>query len=689
MGEPGPLELVDTPFLADGYFEVDGSGALVRVNRRALELYGVAEGELAAIFSAPPLERTDLVAGIIARKVADPETYLAALHRHWTASEDVVFDDIPMADGRVLERYGVPIRGRGGGIVGRAAFLRDVTGRRRAEHVLREQARRSSALAELGELALLAEDLDALQRLAVRLVEATLGADAVHVLAVQPGGESLELRHANVAEGNIGPEPISVGDTLSGFTLRTGGSVVSSDLAAEKRFSVPRLLAMGMRSGISCIVRGRERPHGTLAAFWRSPRSFDPEEVRFVEAAAAVLAAALTRADAEARLLAREQEATEMQARLALADRMASVGTLAAGVAHELNNPLSFVMANLSFLAGGVSRLAASDPDLARELGDAIHEAREGGERMRGIIRDLKTFTRAGAEGSGPVELPRVLESCLGMAWGQIRHRARLVRDLAEVPPVRGDEGKLAQVFLNLLVNAAQAIPAGAADENEIRITARTTPAGRVSVEVRDTGRGIEPQSLRRIFDPFYTTKPVGEGTGLGLTICHNIVRALGGTIEVESTAGRGSTFRVLLPVAEGSPAGPPAPPEPPPASERRGRVLVVDDEPLVGMAVRRAIGGDHDVEVVTSARAALERLGAERFDAVVCDLLMPEMTGMDLLEAVSERFPEIAERMLFVTGGAFTPAARRFVEENRERCLEKPFEVAVLRRLVRRRVGP
>jgi signal transduction histidine kinase len=684
-GAPGPL--VDTPFLADGYFEVDAAGSLVRFNRRALELYGFDQGEIARVLAAPLEEVPGILVALNLEKVADPATFLAGLRRHLTVPDETVFDQLTMRDGRVLERYAVPLRGPDGRVTGRASYLRDVTARRAEVQELRERAERSIAIAELGELALLAEDLDALERLAVRLVERTLAADAVHFLSVQPDGKSLALRHANLPEGNIGAEPIVIVESsLSGYTLKAGGSVVSSDLVAEKRFVAPRLLAMGMRSGISCVVRGRDSPYGTLAAFWRRPRSLEQEEVRFVETAANVLAAALTRADAEARLLQREGEAREMQSRLALADRMASLGTLAAGVAHELNNPLAFVVANLTFVEEGLARLPGADP--GGQLSEAIREAHQGAERMRGIIRDLRTFTRSETDGTGLVDVRKVLESCVSMAWSEIRHRARFVRDLAEVPPVRGDEGKLAQVFLNLLVNAAQAIPEGAAERNRIQLATFPRADGWVAVEVRDTGRGIEPDSFRRIFDPFFTTKPVGEGTGLGLTICHNIVRAMGGTIEVESASGQGSTFRVVLPAAEQRPAERAEQAGPPRARGRRGRVLVVDDEPLVGAAVRRALSGDHDVAVVGGGREALERLSAEEFDAVVCDLLMPEITGMDLYEQVRARFPRLADRMVFVTGGAFTPAARRFVEENRERCLEKPFEMAALREMVQRQLG-
>jgi PAS domain S-box-containing protein len=789
------VQIIDTPFLLlDGYMEVDAEGSVVRMNRRALEIYGGAAEDVARALRAPPEEQQRLWVELAAERAADPRTFRAALHRHRSLAPEVIFDLVPLRDGRILERCSVPVRDAAGRVTGRAAYLRDVSARRGDEEDLRERARRSAAVADLGELALFAEDLDALARLAVRVVAGTLGADLAHFLELSPADRVLRLRHVNVPEGTIGVEPISAdAGSMSGYTLQCDSSVVSSDLDAERRFTAPRLRAIGVRSGISAIVRGRERPHGILAVFWRRPHSFAPEEIRFVETTANVVAAALVRAETEQRLLEREREARavfentldalvtlddggrlvdanqtacqllgrplqalrgldlaglfgasgqrlrvewsklvegarfagelevaagggpriveysavsrilpsrhllvmhdvtadrQMRSRLALADRLAAARALAAGVAHELNNPLSYVVANLTFVAESLQRLArvADEAGPTGELADAVREAREGAERMRAIIRDLKTFSRAAESRTGPVDLRGVLESCVSIAWNEIRHRARFVRDLADVPPVRGDEGRLGQVFLNLLVNAAQAIGEGQADRNEIRLSTRLRADGRIAVELRDTGCGISQENLSRIFDPFFTTKPVGEGTGLGLTICHNIVTALGGAIEVESLPGCGSVFRVVLPPEEAvRPAPAPLRLTPVPGvAGRRGRVLVVDDEPLVGAAVRRALGTDHDVTVVPGGREALRRLERERFDVVVSDLLMPEVTGMELHAAVEARDPALAERMIFVTGGAFTPAARRFVEEHRERVLEKPFELAALRELVR-----
>jgi CheY-like chemotaxis protein len=219
-------------------------------------------------------------------------------------------------------------------------------------------------------------------------------------------------------------------------------------------------------------------------------------------------------------------------------------------------------------------------------------------------------------------------------------------------------------------------------------------------VEIRDTGVGIPSDVLDRIFEPFFTTKPLGVGTGLGLAIAHGIVTGAGGRIEVESRVGHGSLFRVLLPPS------PPSQPPPPPArrepaatapaagAERAGarpRVLVIDDEPLVGRAMVRALGDHYQVAIATSAADGLRRLDAgEPFDAIVCDLMMPQMTGMELQARISARMPALAARMVFITGGAFTDAATEFLRTTPNGWIEKPFDPRRLREAVERAIaGP
>jgi two-component system cell cycle sensor histidine kinase/response regulator CckA len=237
-------------------------------------------------------------------------------------------------------------------------------------------------------------------------------------------------------------------------------------------------------------------------------------------------------------------------------------------------------------------------------------------------------------------------------------------------------------VVLNLLVNAAQAIPESATETNEIRVATGLAEDGRVFIEVSDTGPGITLEVQRRMFDPFFTTKAVGDGTGLGLAICHSIVAELGGEIVVESEPGRGTTFRVLLPVAAAiaSPQSPVVAPD----ERRRARVLVVDDDPSVAVTVKRILGRDHDVVIASGGGDALALLSADpSFDVVVCDVMMPDVSGMDVYRELSRRTPDLTSKLVFMTGGAFTPLARELVATTPQPCIEKPFEADVLRRAV------
>ncbi|HET9555182.1 MAG TPA: ATP-binding protein [Anaeromyxobacteraceae bacterium] len=234
------------------------------------------------------------------------------------------------------------------------------------------------------------------------------------------------------------------------------------------------------------------------------------------------------------------------------ASRLAGVGTLAAGAAHEINNPLGGVLGNLTFLRDGLAGLGEAVPPARREevaeLSRAVEDAREGATRVRDVVRSLKSFSRPDEGEQEPTDLAAVVESAVGLTRHDLRHRARVTTRFEPAPAVLASGRRLEQVFVNLLVNAAQAIPEGRAEENEVAVSVGPGPGGQVVAEVRDTGAGMTPEVRAHLFEPFFTTKPVGSGTGLGLAICHGIVSAHGGRIEVESAPGAGSTFRVVLP---------------------------------------------------------------------------------------------------------------------------------------------
>ena len=379
----------------------------------------------------------------------------------------------------------------------------------------------------------------------------------------------------------------------------------------------------------------------------------------------------------ERTLLAAERRS--LQAALVETERLASLGTLAAGVAHEINNPLAYVIANVEYVEAALARSSIAGDAEVRE---AIVETREGCERIRAIVRDLQLFSREPEKNDGAVDVRRVLDSSANIVTNEIRPRARLTKDYGDVPLIAANPARLGQVFLNLVLNAAQAIRAGEPTRHEIRLETRVED-GAIVVRVSDTGEGIPPEIRSRIFDPFFTTKPMGVGTGLGLSISHRIVTKMGGELTVEDRRGPGATFRVRLPITEAKLREPPQEPSGP-ARRRRASVLVIDDEPLIGATIERVLGDAYDIEATTNPDAAIARLAdGARFDLILCDLMMPGRNGMDVHAAVARSSPDQAQRMVFLTGGAFSAAAKEFLSQSGSPIVDKPFSVDELRRRI------
>jgi len=409
-----------------------------------------------------------------------------------------------------------------------------------------------------------------------------------------------------------------------------------------------------------------------------------------------------------------ESEKKRLEASMAQADRLANMGMLAASMAHELNNPLAYVHYNVESLAQDLPLLASAterccaalrgqvgDATYADIVGDgasmlepamfedAIDRAREalgGTRRMKAMTRGLGIFSRVEQVERSRFQLETAIEAAISLAANELSQRARLVRTYGQVPAVWASEGKLSQVFLNLLLNAAHAIEEGTAQNNQIRICTWAEGSNAL-VEITDTGKGIPQENLTRIFEPFFTTKPAGLGTGLGLAICSSIVTELGGDLRVESAVGKGTRFVLRLPIK------PELPQErqaaivskiPRDKAETRGRILVVDDEEAIRKSVERMLSRDHDVITVASGEQARELLEQDpAFDVVLCDLMMSGMSGMALHAWLTERDPWLARQVVFVTGGAFTPRASEYLASVGNLRLEKPVDASELKRLV------
>ena len=400
-------------------------------------------------------------------------------------------------------------------------------------------------------------------------------------------------------------------------------------------------------------------------------------------------------------------ERRRIETQLAQAERMASLGALAAGVAHEINNPLTYVLLRLEAIADTSRRLKLGlrsledglaetqgreaarelvsrhfDIEAVAELGDHAATASEGAQRVRRIVGDLRVFSRGQDDTQQVLDVHEPLELAASMASFELKHRASLVKRYGAKKHVSANVNRLAQIFLNLILNAVQSLDDDGETASEVTLTTRDE-GDAVVVEVADTGVGIPEEHFSRLFEPFFTTKPVGLGSGLGLAICHGIVRSFGGEIRVESRTGdgvaTGSTFAVVLPgtllPVETAPA---------PASQQRswksGRILVIDDEPHIAESIAIALGRFGQVVTAASGAAARNLLVVDpAFDVILCDVVMPGFTGIDLHRHLSLQAPALAARMLFMTGGRSDEEARAFAESVGDRWLEKPVDIRAL----------
>jgi signal transduction histidine kinase/ActR/RegA family two-component response regulator len=370
---------------------------------------------------------------------------------------------------------------------------------------------------------------------------------------------------------------------------------------------------------------------------------------------------------------------------LAKAGRLVSLDFLAGGIAHQINNALTPMRLSLGRLVSfELSRRPLSVERLHRI--ELLQDVREGVARIEHILRELKVFSHTNDSPNRPVDVQALLDVALGLASHEIRHRARLVCDYAAAPLVRAKPAELRQVFLNLLINAVQAIPEGEVHVNEIRVTTRTDDHRRAVIEIKDSGTGIPPDVTARVFEPFFTTRAEGKGLGLGLAVARDIVSAQGGEITIDSVVGKGTTVRVALPPCAEDWASPEVPDEPRPAPavfSNRRRILILDDDRPVAAALALELEA-HDVVVAGSGREALEILRRDKeFDLILCDLMMPEISGMDVYEALRLIDPTLLSRMVLMTGGAFTTRARQFISKVDTPLIEKPFHPGQLNEIV------
>jgi two-component system, cell cycle sensor histidine kinase and response regulator CckA len=637
-----------------GYFTLNHAGVIQKANLTAARLLGVSRGDLV---------KQPLCGFIVA-------AHLDVYHCH---RRRLIETGIPQGcELRVLRRDGEPCwmrleettaRGDSGELVCRAV-LSDITARRRTEETLGASETRHRILFE--------QSHDALMTLAPPNWTFTSGNSTTVVLF----GASDEADFLSHPPSDYSPR------------LQPDG--------ADSAVKASAMIALVMRAG----------SHFYEWTFRRLSGQEFPATVH------------LTRMEIDGHALLHatvrdETEVKRLQAMLRQADRLNSMGTLAAGVAHEINNPLTYVIHNLESLSEDLPRLTGVlerslsklraevgdetfmarlgpdatllEPAALEEMSQRAQEALDGIERIKTISKAIGAFSRVESTERFRVDVNYAIECATTMALTVIKFRAKLVVKLATLPPIWASEGKLSQVFLNLLINAAQAIEEGNARGNRIEICTWAED-DQVFATVEDTGKGISEAHIQQIFEPFFTTKPAGVGSGLGLPICRNIISELGGDIQVASEPGKGTCFTVRLPVRRGISEAPPAMTNEERAAlpHARGRVLLIDDEPCILKVLVGLLQRDHEVITAASGEAARAILAHDQsFDVILCDLMMPGLSGMDVHAWVGAHHPALARRIVFVTGGAFTPTALEYVTLAGNLRIDKPYEPAKLRRLI------
>lgn len=362
----------------------------------------------------------------------------------------------------------------------------------------------------------------------------------------------------------------------------------------------------------------------------------------------------------------------ETQRALARTQRMEALGRLTAGIAHEINNPLTIVRGNLDLLHELHER-----EDTKQIIEDAIHST----DRIARIVHDVRLFASPQDFKTEPVDLVRVLDASISLLGKVFEHRATLVRQFQQVPRVLAIGPRLEQVFVNLLGNALKAFPPSLERSPEVRLSLAVAGPD-VAIEVADNGEGILEDDLPRVFEPFFTTREIGQGSGLGLAVSSGIVASFGGRIEIRSRRGEGTVVRVLLPACPAAAEPPTGLPDQRGASRPCLEVLVIDDEPAMLHTMGRMLS-KHRPTLCRSAAEALAVLATKQFDVIVCDVMMPHMDGMALFDHLRRASPSIADRMVFMTGGVFSDDTRAMLEALTGRWIEKPFSTRQLEDLL------
>jgi PAS domain S-box-containing protein len=553
-----------------------------------------------------------------------------------------------------------------------ARLYRDAERRRDVAEVLARLARELTGTLDVQRIA----------ELVTRGVVDLLGVRGSAVYRLEADGTLRSLTSYGVAAAAVSGVVLQPGEGVAGRAVADRKVLVSPDILTDPAIQLSpavrrRIEFHGVRAVVAVPLLTHERVIGALTLGDDTGREFSADELQALQAFADQAALAFE----NARLYASAQDSLarlrDTQVQLVQAAKMSALGQLVSGVAHELNNPLSVI------IGYGQLLLARDVPEPMRRPVELMVSQ---GDRMAKIVRNLLYFARQRPPERVAVDLHQVLEQTLALRVNQLALSGiRIERDFAaELPPIAGDAQQLEQVFLNLVLNAEQAI-LDAKEGGQITLRTRCAPgAEMVEVQVIDDGPGIPPDALSRVFEPFFTTKSVGSGTGLGLSVSYGIVEEHGGKLSVQSDPGR-TVFTLELPVAERREAAP-AVALPPPLAGAGRRALVVEDEPaVVDLVVDLLRKTGWEVDVASGGREGLERVRATPYALIVSDMRMPDGGGADLYRAAVAHEAALGSRFVFITGDAANPERWAFLRETGVPVVEKPFPPALFLDAVRR----
>ena len=571
---------------------------------------------------------------------------------------------------RTLLESSFVTRDASGRISAYQGFVLDITERKQAEQEIRRRNRELLVLNAIGQTLNQPLALDEMLDRALRQVVGLFGADQGAVYLLPPDTQVVSRVAAFGMRSEYAHHFPSVpfpADFLEHIVA------VRATVLSQPGLPLPFVFrevqrAEGVRASQMLVLWSRSQPIGLLSLGHRSSKEFAPDELNLLATVGNQIAVAVEKLQLYEETRAAYENLRRTQEQLLQSEKMAAVGQLISGVAHELNNPLTAIL--------GYGQLLASGQSLSAQGAEYVEKIHKQAQRTHRIVHNLLSFARQHKPERVPVQLNQILDDTLALREYDLRaHNIVVHREFAEdLPQISADPHQLQQVFLNILNNAVDAVLESKNSGELWMRTSHEPGSDRLVVECIDNGRGVKDSG--KVFDPFYTTKPVGKGTGLGLSICYGIVSEHGGEISVNNVPPRGACFRIQLPVSS-------APDQVPQVNRdleehpKHGRILLIDGEDAVLDIEREFLGPRYRrVHAIRNALEAVRLLEAEEFDVIVAEWKSNGVfSGQEFYDWIRRVRPELAHRVIFTLSGTCTMEGVSSGMQKSCSFLRKPFQ--------------